>query len=178
MYPVPCSPVTPGTSWKCNRYLGTEPPLGSRNIPKRGVHCSSGSTPASSSEASVSSQGAILIDPNDASDRPHLLLCLRDGVHDGRNGTTGEPLVISERLRFVRDQSLGPPCQPAAPAGTRRPPNAPQLTQCRRPRGGAVRPPGASSRGTRAGATDRCLTAAGHLGGTGGTCWLVSQGAW
>ena len=47
-------------------------------------------------------EGAILVDPTTHDARPYVLLGLRHAICDGRVNARGEPLVISERIAFVR----------------------------------------------------------------------------
>lgn len=77
-------------------------------------------------------QGAILVDPVSRFGGPHLLLGFRHAVHDGRSDRRGEPLVVSERIEFVRlfedgrTEGAGP-----APHLDLRPPTAEELEHAR-----------------------------------------------
>ncbi|APF36459.1 RNA helicase [Chelatococcus daeguensis] len=46
-------------------------------------------------------QGAVLVDDNDTSDEPRVLVYLEHAIRDGRVGGNGRPRLISQRLQFV-----------------------------------------------------------------------------
>jgi len=77
-------------------------------------------------------QGAVLVDPVSRHDRPSLLVGFSHKVHDGRADRRGDPLVISERIEFVRlfadgrAEAAGP-----APHLDLRPPTAEELARAR-----------------------------------------------
>jgi superfamily II DNA or RNA helicase len=52
-------------------------------------------------ESNVLSQGAILVDDNDASADPRVLFCLEHGLQDGRKNRQGQQPLISNRLVFL-----------------------------------------------------------------------------
>ena len=47
------------------------------------------------------SQGAVLIDENDAGAEPRVLVYLEHSIQDGRVAGNGRPRVISQKLQFV-----------------------------------------------------------------------------
>jgi superfamily II DNA or RNA helicase len=46
-------------------------------------------------------QGGVLVDENDQSTEPRLLVYLEHAVRDGQSAKSGEPRVISQRLQFI-----------------------------------------------------------------------------
>lgn len=52
-------------------------------------------------------QGGVLVDESDESQEPRLLVYLEHAIRDGRNGRSGEPQVISQKLQFIHIKEDG-----------------------------------------------------------------------